>query len=133
VTRQWLEFDDVTLDLPHSDARAGRFSLRPRREIRLLEHDAMPWTGRFEFHGNLVVTGMALGTPRPRPARERDSLSPRINRSWPTNRPISVTHLLRCPRSGRLSPDTADKRALGDRRVAASLIPCIPRNFEKEF
>jgi hypothetical protein len=25
-----------------------------------LEHDPMPMTGRFEFHGSLVVTGMVL-------------------------------------------------------------------------
>lgn len=62
VTRQWLEFDDVALDLPPRDAGAGCFALRPRRRIALLEHDPMPWTGRFEFHGSIVVTGMVLGT-----------------------------------------------------------------------
>ena len=60
VTRQWLEFDDVMLDLPCSDAGSGCFALRPRRGIMLLEHDTMPLTGRFEFHGSLVVTGMVL-------------------------------------------------------------------------
>lgn len=60
VTRQWLEFDDVTLDLPSSDASAGCFALRPRKRIALLEHDTMPLMGRFEFHGSLVVTGMVL-------------------------------------------------------------------------
>jgi 4'-phosphopantetheinyl transferase EntD len=60
VTRQWLEFDDVTLDLLPGDAGAGCFSLRPRRGIALLEHDTMPVMGRFEFHGGLVVTGMVL-------------------------------------------------------------------------
>jgi len=60
VTQQWLEFDDVTLDLPYGDAGAGCFALRPRRGITLLEHDTMPLMGRFEFHGSLVVTGMVL-------------------------------------------------------------------------
>jgi 4'-phosphopantetheinyl transferase EntD len=58
VTRQWLEFDDVVLDLLSPGASAGRFALRPRRRIALPEQD-MP-SGRFEFRGSLVVTGMAL-------------------------------------------------------------------------
>ena len=60
VTRQWLEFDDVSLDLPASDASAGCFALRPRRRITSLEHGTMPLMGRFEFHGSLVVTGVIL-------------------------------------------------------------------------
>jgi len=62
VTQQWLEFDDVALDLPSSDAGAGCFVLRPRRTIALLEYDALPLMGRFEFHGGYVVTGMVLET-----------------------------------------------------------------------
>jgi 4'-phosphopantetheinyl transferase EntD len=58
VTGQWLEFDDVTLDLLSPGASAGRFALRPRRKIALLEHD--PLMGCFEFRGSLVVTGVAL-------------------------------------------------------------------------
>jgi 4'-phosphopantetheinyl transferase EntD len=60
VTREWLEFDDVMLDLPHGDASSGCFAVRPRRRIRLLEHDTMPWMGHFVFHRSLVVTGMVL-------------------------------------------------------------------------
>jgi 4'-phosphopantetheinyl transferase EntD len=60
VTRQWLEFDDVTLDFPSSIASAGCFALRPRTGITSLEHGALPLMGRFEFHGNLVVTGVVL-------------------------------------------------------------------------
>jgi 4'-phosphopantetheinyl transferase EntD len=60
VTGQWLEFDDVALDLPSGDASAGCFALRPRKRIKLSEHDTMSMTGRFEFHGSLVVTGMVL-------------------------------------------------------------------------
>lgn len=58
VTGQWLEFDDVALDLPSRGASAGWFSLRPRRRIALLKHDSL--RGRFEFRGSLVVTGMAF-------------------------------------------------------------------------
>lgn len=60
VTRQWLEFDAVTLDLPSNYANGGYFVLRPQKRIALLEHDTTPWMGRYEFHGNLVVTGMVL-------------------------------------------------------------------------
>lgn len=60
VTRQWLEFDDVAVDFPRSGGSAGCFALRPRRRIALLEHYTAPMTGRFEFHGSLVVTGMVL-------------------------------------------------------------------------
>jgi 4'-phosphopantetheinyl transferase EntD len=60
VTRQWLEFDDVALDQLSLGARTGRFTLRPRRKIALLGHDAVALMGRFEFRGSLVVTGMAL-------------------------------------------------------------------------
>jgi 4'-phosphopantetheinyl transferase EntD len=60
MTQQWLEFDDVTLDLPSSDANAGYFTLRPRKRIALLQHATMPLIGRFELHGSLVVTGRVL-------------------------------------------------------------------------
>ncbi len=60
VTRQWLEFDDVTLDFSLSDLDAGCYAVRPRRKIKLLEQYAMPWTGRFEFYANYVVTAMVL-------------------------------------------------------------------------
>ena len=60
VTRQWLEFDDVTLELPSGAAGAGCFALRPRRRIASLEHGTLPLTGRFEFHGSFVATGMVL-------------------------------------------------------------------------
>ncbi|MCR4347655.1 MAG: 4'-phosphopantetheinyl transferase superfamily protein [Sulfuricaulis sp.] len=60
VTRQWLEYDDVTVDIPANYASSGCFALRPRRSIALLEYDTKSWKGRFEFHGNLVVTGMVL-------------------------------------------------------------------------
>jgi 4'-phosphopantetheinyl transferase EntD len=58
VTRQWLEFDDVTLVPLSPSASAGRFTLRPRKRIALPEQDMV--SGRFEFRGGLVVTGMAL-------------------------------------------------------------------------
>ncbi len=61
VTQQWLEFDDVTLEIRASDLNSGSFSLRARRSIALSQHATMPVFGRFMFHGNLVVTGIALG------------------------------------------------------------------------
>ncbi|MHB8455402.1 MAG: 4'-phosphopantetheinyl transferase family protein [Acidiferrobacterales bacterium] len=60
VTQQWLEFGDVTLDLPLSHANTGSFALRPRTTIALLEHGAVSLAGRFEFQGGYVATGMVL-------------------------------------------------------------------------
>lgn len=60
VTQQWLEYDDVTLNLSFSDVSAGYFALRPLRRIALLEYAAMPLLGRFKLHGNIVVTGMVI-------------------------------------------------------------------------
>ncbi|MHB8744526.1 MAG: 4'-phosphopantetheinyl transferase family protein [Sulfuricaulis sp.] len=69
VTQQWLEFGDVSLDLISSEMNIGCFVLRPRRRINLLEHDDMPWIGRFRFHGNLVATGVTLEMNRQNSAR----------------------------------------------------------------
>lgn len=60
VTGQWLEFDDVEVDLLPRIAHAGCFVVRPRRRIALLDHIAMPLLGRFVFDGNLLVAGMAI-------------------------------------------------------------------------
>ena len=61
VTQQWLEFDDVMLEIRASDLSSGGFSLRARRSIALSQHATMPVFGRFMFHGDLVVAGIALG------------------------------------------------------------------------
>lgn len=58
--QEWLEFSDVTLDLPSGTANAGSFTLRPGRRIASAADGALPFTGRFAFHGNHVLTGMAL-------------------------------------------------------------------------
>lgn len=61
VTQEWMEFDDVSPDLPSSDASSGSFALRRRRRATSLTLDTAHLVARFEFHGNLVVTGVALG------------------------------------------------------------------------
>lgn len=60
VTRKWLEFDDVSLLLPASIAASGSFALRPRSRTTSLAFDTNQLLARFEFHGNLVVTGVGL-------------------------------------------------------------------------
>ena len=62
LTRQWLDFHDVTVELESGDLSPGCFTLRPRRGIALLQQGSMPLTGRFEFQGNLIVTGMVIGS-----------------------------------------------------------------------
>lgn len=60
VTREWLEFGDVSLDLPSSDLNSGAFYARIRRKSMSSAHSRMPLVARFAFHGNLVATGAVL-------------------------------------------------------------------------
>jgi 4'-phosphopantetheinyl transferase EntD len=60
VTRQWLEFCDVALETVSGVPNAGCFALKPQKQIDLLKQHSAPLSGRFQFHGNLVVTGMIL-------------------------------------------------------------------------
>ncbi|MBI3544980.1 MAG: 4'-phosphopantetheinyl transferase superfamily protein [Gammaproteobacteria bacterium] len=60
LTQQWLEFDDIILELPAPSLKGGDFLLLPRRRIDFLKHKAVPWRGQFRFHENFVVTGIAL-------------------------------------------------------------------------
>lgn len=60
VTGQWLEFHDIALAFHSNDAQTGSFSVRSVKGIRLLQHETMPLIGRFQFHGELVVTGMVV-------------------------------------------------------------------------
>ena len=63
VTRQWLEFHDVSLNIFFDDANAGYFVPTLRKKIQALEWGATACQGRFRFYGNLVLTGIALKAP----------------------------------------------------------------------
>jgi 4'-phosphopantetheinyl transferase EntD len=60
LTRQWLDFHDVVVDLQADDSRSGRFIVRPRSAIALLRQGSMPLVGSFEFQDDLVVAGMVI-------------------------------------------------------------------------
>ena len=60
VTRQWLEFTDVTVDFTGWELGAGSFAVRPLGILRLLQHHALPWLGRFRLHDGLVITAICL-------------------------------------------------------------------------
>ncbi len=60
VTQQWLDFDDVTLNISFNDENSGNFAVLPRKKSELRKYVAMPLLGNFKFRGNLVVTGMAI-------------------------------------------------------------------------
>lgn len=60
LTRQWLEFADVTVDFAGWGLGAGSFTVRPLGISRLLQHQPLPWLGRFLFWEGLVITGMAF-------------------------------------------------------------------------
>lgn len=60
MTRQWFEFDDVTLDLTFRDPAAGEFALRPRSTNGPRGRDTMARKGQFRFHESLVITGMIV-------------------------------------------------------------------------
>ncbi len=60
ITRQWLEFHDVSLNVIFNDANTGYFFPTLRKKMASLEFDATAWEGRFQFHENLVFTGIAF-------------------------------------------------------------------------
>ncbi len=60
VTRQWLEFHDVSLDIIFEDSHTGYFVPTPRKKINALGLDATTWMGRFQFYRNVVLTGIAF-------------------------------------------------------------------------
>lgn len=62
LTRQWLDFHDVIVDLESDHLSPGCFTLRPRRGIALLQQGSIPLTGCFEFQDNLIVAGMVIGS-----------------------------------------------------------------------
>jgi 4'-phosphopantetheinyl transferase EntD len=60
ITRQWLEFRDVTLDIAGWELGEGSFAVRPLGICGLLQHHPLPWVGRFRFWEGLVITGIAF-------------------------------------------------------------------------
>lgn len=61
LTRQWLGFADVAIEIAADFERTGAFTAVPQRRL-LLEVGPHP-RGRFRCHGTLVSAGIALPVP----------------------------------------------------------------------
>lgn len=59
LSRQWLEFHEVTLELTEHDLLMGRFTVHPLIPIRGLAPQAR-WPGRFRLAGHWVIAGIAF-------------------------------------------------------------------------
>lgn len=59
LTRQWVEFRDVSIQLDSSDARQGAFVVRPARTFPLLD-SVLPLSGRYLVDEELVLTGVSI-------------------------------------------------------------------------
>lgn len=60
LTREWLEFDAVTIALTRGSAMAGRFGVYPRTRLALAGHLPAPYAGQFRFDQGLVFAGMVV-------------------------------------------------------------------------
>ena len=57
LTGQFLEFQDIQLDMDTLDFAEGRCKLQPTREILLTRYLASPYDGRFYFGQDLILSG----------------------------------------------------------------------------
>ncbi len=57
LTKEFLEFQDVELDLGALNFKEGRCTVLPRRGILLTQYLAPPYEGRFSFRNNLIISG----------------------------------------------------------------------------
>jgi 4'-phosphopantetheinyl transferase EntD len=60
LTAEWLYFHDASLEVVAASAEGGIFRVHPLKAMKLSEHAAGPWEGRFAFGDDVVVTGMAI-------------------------------------------------------------------------
>ena len=57
LTEEFLEFQDIQLDMATLDFAKGRCKLQPTREILLTRYLASPYDGRFYFSQDLIFSG----------------------------------------------------------------------------
>jgi 4'-phosphopantetheinyl transferase EntD len=60
LTGEFLDFQDLQLDLAASDLAEERWAIRPARDILITRHAEPPYLGRFFLDGELIVTGSIL-------------------------------------------------------------------------
>jgi 4'-phosphopantetheinyl transferase EntD len=72
LTRGWLDFHDLSVEVEEEDETRGSFIVRPSsdRSASLADADAR---GRFRIHGEFVFTGIALETTTPEESRKTTS------------------------------------------------------------
>jgi 4'-phosphopantetheinyl transferase EntD len=59
LTRQWLYFHDVRIELSDWGGVHGTFLVHPTRNIAFSAHAEFPLQGRYLFHEQFVTTGLA--------------------------------------------------------------------------
>jgi 4'-phosphopantetheinyl transferase EntD len=57
LTGEFLDFQDLQLDLAASDLAKERWAIVPARDILIARHAEPPYIGRFFLDGELIVTG----------------------------------------------------------------------------
>jgi 4'-phosphopantetheinyl transferase EntD len=60
LTSQWLDFQDVALDVVGWNMAFGSFAVRPRKSAKIFEAYRGRLIGRFAFRRGLVLTGIAI-------------------------------------------------------------------------
>ncbi|HZP11293.1 MAG TPA: 4'-phosphopantetheinyl transferase superfamily protein [Nevskiaceae bacterium] len=60
LTSQWLDFQDVALDVVGWNLGLGSFAVHPRKTTRIVEAYQGRLFGRFAFRRGLVLTGIAI-------------------------------------------------------------------------
>lgn len=60
VTRRWLEFHDIAVEVDDEDETGGVFTVNPSRGLVLVGMETAPLNGRFRIAGDLVLAGIAL-------------------------------------------------------------------------
>jgi 4'-phosphopantetheinyl transferase EntD len=60
LTRQYLGFHDVSVELPEWGQERSSFTVRANRSIDLEKIAALPLQGRYLFHEQLITSGIAL-------------------------------------------------------------------------
>ncbi|HLZ67455.1 MAG TPA: 4'-phosphopantetheinyl transferase superfamily protein [Aliidongia sp.] len=60
LTAEWMDFTDITVDLPDDLPEAGRLVVRPTRYLQIERQVPPPWSGHFVCFEGFVATGFAF-------------------------------------------------------------------------
>jgi 4'-phosphopantetheinyl transferase EntD len=60
ISVEWIDFQDLELELQGQLAPAGSFAIRPKRALDLPMPATASLAGRYRFEGELILTGMAF-------------------------------------------------------------------------